>query len=1132
MKTTNNNRKSKFLALLLSVMMLSSAGALFASCADDSTDSSSSSSSSSVDEEVADKTDDGLIKNANFDFTELSTKTAIGKSVTGWSNSSASANSSKSASGVIDTAADSWKYLTGASETADAIKAMSDADAIAKWDNFTVKDKLAFYEAWKERNKDGKIATDFEKYEAINIDEEDIPSVNPGTRTDAPDSQVLMIHNNYYTSSTSKTLGTAQKFTSSSKVTVPAGSSAKVSVWVKTAELKSATSNKGEQDAVGKGAYISLTHSVGGKSLDAYEVKNINTDEWTQYTFYIKGSYYAETSFSLVLGLGQGTTSDRMEYVSGYAFFDDIQCEIIDNSEYDENTQGLTAADLNSEKVNKTVDTYESNAVTFAMNFYGDNTNWTNVDFNAVSAKETEATDGSKKNPAKADTDVIAIYDNQEALKAATANNKYLKYAYDSYFMKDEADLDFVKEDKILMLLSTNGTAYTVENALPAFEMKDGVDRMAISFFVKTSDLNGGTGAGITLVDGLNKTSFTAIDTSDIEGVKIGDDEDAYDGWQQVFFFLERGEDVEDKLTFSLTFNYGPTDITDSVAKTSFAQGFAAFSKFTVYENMTELEYETAATGTYAKKVTLKGTEENKATGNSGFDTAAGVPTDALEEGLANLQNYKGVYSDSYYVTLPTSATIDESKMAVNDYANAGLLNKDKFAEVLKNNNEAWLQAIAEGNTNAETVWNNAFGADVTQPLLIWNAPDMVKSYGFIGSSKSLSNEYTVVSVRVKTTDGAKASVYVVDMDDATRQTMLSVSRSLTYWYDDDGNVCTGDPSKNSTEIAFKLDKNGLYKANKGWSNYDALSEEMQESYFANLSAYTEKDGILYAAEDSAIHDYYDHTWNREVFYKNGNDVYTEANGAGVKVYDLATVSQLAPRYTAEDAKELKLENIDTNGEWQTIRFFIRKGVTAKNYRLEVWSGSRDGKTVNTAGYVAFDTNDPGSDKYADLLAQYKEESGAEYFESVFSYYDTDKHVRYDESLDADKYNAYAESFNQSSYESAVAYLFYKEGNIYNIFADYSLSDQEVVAQEKTEDTTTDSSEEETEEDNSANVWLLASSISVAAVLVLAVLSIVIRKVVENLHRKNGMKARKSKEKKAAAKKPVNKVDEDSPYND
>ncbi|MBQ7948441.1 MAG: hypothetical protein IJ284_01625 [Clostridia bacterium] len=1158
MKTTNNTRKSKFLAFLLSVMMLSSAGALFASCADGE-DSSSSSSTSSTETEEETRTDDGLIKNANFDFTTLSSKTVIATSVTGWSrsvnsNSSGSADSSTSKSGVIDTSDDAWKYLTDRKYTDDQLKEMSDATAVADWANFKVQDKLAYYDIWKAREEnDGKsISTDFEAYESINVDEEDIPTVaNPGKHdASLEDSNVLMLHNHYYTSSSTKEkpIGTAQKFTSSSSVTIPAGSSATFSVWVKTADLKSAaTGNEATQDAVGKGAYISITHSVGGKSLDAYEVKNIATDDWKQYTFYIKGSYYADTTFSVVLGLGQGTKNDKLEYVNGYAFFDDIQCEIIDNNEYDTKTTGLTAADLDDEKIDKTVDAYKSTADKFAMNFYGDA--WETVDVDdAITGTATVESDGSNVNPDAASTDVVKVYENQAEIQGEKGNNEYLGYVYDYFF----ADTDFVKDSEILMFLSTNGTAYTAEKVMK-FTMDANVNNMAVSFFVKTSDLNGGTGAGITLVDALNKTSFTSIDTSSIEGVTVGDDEDAYDGWQQVFFFLERGEDVAvtTPLDFYLTFNYGPTDITSSTAKTSFAQGFAAFAKFTQRKNMSELEYDTAATGTYAKKVTLLGVQEDKASGNNGFDTAAGVPEDALEKGLAITQNYKGVYNDNYRVSLPLASDNDaakEEKRSYNTYANAGLLNRENFADVMTASaGEAWLQDLVStsGAATAADVWNYHFG-DATQPLVIWNGGLSNRSYGYIGSSTSLSSDYTAVSLRVKTTAGAKASIYLMDMEDSTRQTVLSISRSLTYWYDEDGNVCTGDPSKNSTFVAFKLQKNGLYKANKNWDGYEKLGA-VKDEYFANLSAYTEIDGVLYAADNSASHDYYDYTWNREVFYKHSdNNYYTEKEG-GVKVVDLASVTKmtdgstnpLEARYLPEATQELKLENIDTNGEWATVTFYIHKGVTAKNYRLEVWSGTRNGSTVNTAGYVAFDTNNPGTaqDNFA-LIDDYKDLEGVKSFEGVFSYYDTNQHVRYDADLDADKSgNAYEDNIKTkySSSTADVAYLSYKNSNgtLYNIFADYSLFDQEVAAKTTTDDTTTDDSTEDEEDEEGVNVWLLASSIAVAGVLVLVVLSIVIRKVVANLRKKHGTRVRKPKTKKTAAPKKAEKtVDEDSPYND
>jgi heme exporter protein D len=232
------------------------------------------------------------------------------------------------------------------------------------------------------------------------------------------------------------------------------------------------------------------------------------------------------------------------------------------------------------------------------------------------------------------------------------------------------------------------------------------------------------------------------------------------------------------------------------------------------------------------------------------------------------------------------------------------------------------------------------------------------------------------------------------------------------------------------------------------------------------------------------------------------------------------------------------IENIDTNGEWTTVTFYVRKGESALNYRLEVWSGTRDGKTVNTTGIVAFDTNNPGTaSSNFDTLIEEFEDTATSKFDSVFSYFDTDMHVRFDAEKDTEKRgNAYEDNAKATlTAEASTAYLkHYSDATGYNVFADYSLSDKTVAASEQTDDDHDheDSSDEETTA-SAADGWLLASSIAVAAVLVLAVASVAARKILDKVRRNRGKKVRKEKAEKAPKQKKVEKtVDEDSPYND
>ena len=1125
MKTTNN-KKSKFLALLLSVMIFSSMGAAFAACADDA-DSSSSSSSSSTEDTTNDKVDNGTIKNSNFDFTNLTDTVKIGTSVTGWSRAvnsvtTGSAPSSKSASGVVDTKAEKWDDLTTRNKSDEEIAAMEIKDAVAAWDSLTTADKLAFYKDWKarEENKGLDIDDEFEEYkedsyQSFNIKYEDLPIdtetavalANPGVPEGAPDSQILMLHNNTgskdsrgkYTAGT----GTAQEYTSSTTVTVKAGTAAQVSVWVKTANLKTVDSNKEEQDAVGKGAYISVRQSVGGKSLDSFDVQNIQTDEWKEYTFYLKGSSFADTKFSLVLGLGQNGGSDHFGYLNGYAFFDNIEYTELTAAEYDAATSGVYSVDLGAEKADKTIDTYSDDTTTFAMDFH--TADWT--DFAAsvsTTAKVTESTDGSTYNTELGDSaNDLMKYDAKSAF--ASSSNKYLASVYDNYLTSD-ADEPFLQDsDKVLMMLSASGAAYTWEKAYD-FTIPADKDYLALSFYVKTSDFGAGTGLTVTLTNGESSTAFSAINTAIIEDV-----EETNDGWQRYFFFVEKDEDLKGSSTeqsFYLNLNYGATDINVSTAKTSYVPGFAAITKFETL-SMDKLEYGCAEAGTYAKLHTLVATEEEKATGNAGFDSAAGTPSDALENGLANAQNYKGVYSDSYYVN-PNSTS--ENGYLINSNANAGLLNKDKFIEnyasiIANPDNATWVNGLGlTASMNAEEVWANTFG-NATQPLFIMN--DGTNAYGYIGTSTTISSSYTLVSVRVKTTPGAKASVYLVDMDDATRQTMLSVSDNLVYWYDDNGNILTGDPDEKDSKVAFRLDKKtGLYKADGKWANKDAYPGN-----YANLSAYgKDGDGNLIAAENSATHSYMDKDWDRIVFYAADGKYYADAAHT-VEVKDLKEVTELAHRYEGGNSADLMIENIDTNGEWKTVTFYIKKGNAAKNYRLEVWSGTRDGNVKNAANsYVLFDANNPGtaSDNYSKLKDEYKDDvTHDNKYESVYSYYDTDRHVRYEEAKDVDKVgNLYKDSFTASSYEEAIAYMLYEKDGNYTIFADYSLKDVTITpASANTDNDTDDDTDEDTDEDG-MNIFMLISSISVAAALLVAIGGIATQRILKVVRKKKAANAR------------------------
>jgi hypothetical protein len=114
-----------------------------------------------------------------------------------------------------------------------------------------------------------------------------------------------------------------------------------------------------------------------------------------------------------------------------------------------------------------------------------------------------------------------------------------------------------------------------------------------------------------------------------------------------------------------------------------------------------------------------------------------------------------------------------------------------------------------------------------------------------------------------------------------------------------------------------------------------------------------------------------------------------------------------------------------------------------------------------------------------------------DYFENAFSFYDTAEFLRYNPELDEKAVGDSYEDYDATTYASGIAFLRYESASEKEIFADFSYEATSVSADVETEDEET---EDEEEVENPTNVWLLASSIAIAGVLLLAVVSLIVRK--------------------------------------
>lgn len=1134
--TTDSKKRKQLLALFLSAMMASSFAALAACDKEDPDDTTDTET-----EDTSSEKDTARLTNGSFEFYQNNNgKSLIITSPGSWSRSNASGGvTSKAASGIINTEKSAWENLTTSSNLSYATV----EDAKANWDNLTAKDKLAFYEDQEDEDE-----LDF--YQSFNIDHEDLPTCeNPGTHYAANDEKaekntnVLMIHNDY---NVSGKYGTAQKFASSTTITLAAGTFAELSVWVKTSDLK--YSAKAQDVLEGRGAYIDVTQTVGSTTLDTLQVKNINTemqanqDEnngWVNYKFYLQSCSYSSSTVKVTLGLGQANIStNTSEYVGGYAFFDDVTCKIYDSADWDTTTSTVnTKLTMASSEEDKIINADENTDTVFSMDMDSHNTGFKNFDFvkNAKTELTTEEAGNGKVYASAGDKQFVGLtIDNSNDFAGGATfaslgslNNPLLSKVRDS-ITKPES----FESDVMYLIASAEGAAYTttIRPSNSYYELGAG-EYAVYSFFMKTSDLAGHTGAGVKFVefdkfnnefkDFGNEAVISSVDTSSITGVNVTIDtangeekrEDIYEGWQQCFFFLEN--DTEETRYFQIQFTYGTTAIVNS-KDSDYYGGFAAIANFQK-RTLAPEEFDFVSAGTYSKTLSLTGFSEQERSGKV-FDDASSVGGD-VNKGLANPLTYKGVYGGSGYV----NGTSTDTRLNENKYA--GLINKKAFNDTDSKTEEGWIyddSEIGKVNTTIKNALNtNGFTlGNSTQPLVIYNETE--QAYGFIGGSKTISSTtHSAVSVRVKATKDAIVNFYLVDVSDKTHESVLALNTGVTYWYNDDGDLCAKDPSDHDfnkkTDVAFNLQDNGLYLVNEKWSGY-AASGVAKNQYFANLSNYEGYgEGDLLVAKNGVSYNYND-KWSNQgndgiaFYYKEGK--YFAYDNYTTEVKDFSEVNGLTARTEAQESKKLQATVIGSGEDlWTTVTFYIHTGSNEKAYRLEVWSGSRDGATKNAAeSLVLVDlggANALTDESYSTILDEVKENveevdgCTGESFESGFSFYDSNTFLRYDATLDENEVGNSYENYLSSAYTVGTAYMNYKdENNLTNmIFVDFALSEAVVTPDVEEEDDKVE--EEETTTTSDTNVLLLASSISIAVVLLLAVVSIIVRKFV--------MQARKNK---------------------
>ena len=1089
-------------------------------------------STNDEDDKTTTKIDEQTIKNGNFEFYSDNKGLYPVSNPDNWSRGS-SGDTSSSLSGVIDTGKEHWDYITDP----ELPQILEDNDDLESGDNNkkdyngALADDLPYkntHAATDDTNKD-EDAKDYienpfthsyrydeESGKVLNLNGEEVTTYTDDDGNVFLDEElkqpletsVLMIHNyrrnNYH--------GTETYFTNATTVSLEANTAAEISLWVKTSELyfsgADTTRKKVDFD---RGAYIKVNTSVGGNSLDAFEIKNINTEKlvetpfktvdekevidyenwenngWVQYTVYVAASSFATTTVNVTLGLGE----DESNTVEGYAFFDDVTVKkylSVDDMEsktefrskihepssdsdpetnvsyplstdaknefrvdteryktndpvnggitdkvYDNNFadrhffidfasyKGNTPVPLSSDNVKAGLTVEDTNTGKFVCSTYSENNKYkTNLDVDLADYAGVYIPSALRDKEIKIGDDILAtttVGSDEGWTFGNQLSSSGISTEYDTVLtnaLKTAPKLPGANGNAdALVMLSAYGAAYEAHITDSSFALA-GDKYMLVSFWIKTSDMNGSTAATVT-VKGLNgddkdvSSSFT-VDSTTLSKVTIGegDDEieDVYNGWARCFVRVSNtSEDKDSAKPFEIVVNFGNTSIRDT-AKSAYNYGWVALTNISVMELDEDVYGYTSGS---AQTASIEFTETAEKPSNN-FDTEQGEKNE-IKNDLANPSSYEGVNGASQRIEPNDNKITIDGYHDTNKNAYAGILNKDNF-ENYASNNCMWynvLQAIEQDNLAAHdnNLWNAVFGERTVQPLLIVNTLRSIGqsdtparyNYGYIGNSASVSsNGYQAVSVRVKASAGAVANVYLVE-DKASGSEVLSYSTpKYNFWYDADGNILKSEPAKNETlaqqkeNIAYRLRKDGLYTLENDesgalYANFYNLTRLYDES-FEHETFYDEEGNLLVFKKGETIKDdeiYYANAEktayaphyliaggkeNNKVYLYSGEGLGDEATYYYVedgkanrgKLVHAVDTSVAALRYATKESGVISspyqftidtVEHPEYAGKWITVTFFIHAGSETKNYRLELWSGARDEQSSYTeSGYA------------------------------------------------------------------------------------------------------------------------------------------------------------------------------------
>ncbi len=697
----------KFLILLLSLVMCISL-AFATACGDTSDDGDSGDSETETQTEQT-LTDNQTLKNGDFEYaTKKDTKFPYSSSIN-WTRSvdsdNTSATSSTITSGIIDTEETAYNKLKETERPKDG-------------DEF-INPRTPYYYGLTENKFDKD-------------DKED--KVNPNTSG----TKILMIANK----TAEEGVGTAQKFKASSNIVIPVEGYARVSIWVKTVNLKSASLPEGEF-----GAYVRFTNKAGSKAFKDLCFENINTyGNWVKYELYIVGTDLSTTTLTMTVGLGDGNSTFTKNFVEGFAYFDNAQVETFTKSKFNALEKPEAEVINDSEKEN----VYDLSTLVYEAN------PTEKSEYNAeLAAKATckksityryqigEESVVEGTNPTHPDYIETAGYDltgaGQNVMKAGYKNDIDVT-AISEELANVESEIDNANPYIAYMNFAKSSVGSYLTNKIT---LAPGTYNY-FTFYAKVNPENSSTKAKVELYDiAADKyvTAFSEMDTIGVEG--------NYGGWN--FYKMMISNPTDTAVEYQIKFTFGENNLKIIEDQWLLQKGYAILADLKV----TELDKETG------KEIySLITTGNNFKTSLYGKYNSYVEKDDSESSSNDSYPLYTDVQGSFDIIYKPVTSVYGYSFMGAEEgKCTTGIIN----SKYINEDGTYGLNNVAiDGLDTFKTLVNS--GNTYAQAVVLDNKEAINTSYR---SSKITvtANTGKKITLKVKVTDGAVANIYLIDVN-------------------------------------------------------------------------------------------------------------------------------------------------------------------------------------------------------------------------------------------------------------------------------------------------------------------------------------------------------------------------------